>query len=128
MREIQGTIQQVMRVEYRRRAGPGVDKNSQLQAIAWVKRNGTVLRQDVFVGGSELRFERQQKAKLRKLAANFSLGKFVRGARLLCQRKVQMRPTHNLQSQETIAKANNCLFSVKRLILLKKPQILVNAI
>jgi len=58
MMEIQGEIRRVMRVEYHRRVGPGVNKDAQLQAIAWVKQNGTVLRHDVFIGESELRFER----------------------------------------------------------------------
>ncbi len=56
--EIQGEIRRVFRVEYRGKVGSGVNKNAQLQAISWVKREGLVLRHDVFIGGSELRFER----------------------------------------------------------------------
>jgi hypothetical protein len=56
--EYQGKICQVMRVEYRALVGSGVPKDAQLQAVSWVKRDGTVLRHDVFFGDSKLRFER----------------------------------------------------------------------
>jgi hypothetical protein len=52
-------LERVMRVEYRGSPGPGVQEESRLQAIAWVRpKDGLVLRQDVFIASSKLRFER----------------------------------------------------------------------
>jgi len=47
------------RVEYRGRSGPGIPDAARLQSVAWVEaKEGQVLRQDVVVGASKLRFER----------------------------------------------------------------------
>ena len=48
----------VFKVEYRTSAGPGISNEARLQAVSWVDLDGTVLRQDVFISGAKLRFER----------------------------------------------------------------------
>jgi hypothetical protein len=51
--------ERVLRVEFRAQSGPGVPEEARLQAVAWVRADdGLVLRQDVYVSGSQLRFER----------------------------------------------------------------------
>ena len=67
--EYQGEIIRVMRVEYRRTVGSGVRQNARLQAIAWVERNGNVLRHDVYIDDSRMRFERQSKVDAAKIGA-----------------------------------------------------------
>ena len=53
------TMYRVFRVEYRGEASPGIPEEARLQAVAWVTpETGEVLRQDVIVGHSKLRFER----------------------------------------------------------------------
>jgi hypothetical protein len=57
--EFGGEQVRVMRVEYRGTASPGVPEESRLQAIAWVRaEDGLVLRHDVHIASSKLRFER----------------------------------------------------------------------
>ncbi len=52
----------VMRVEYRSVAGSGIPEQARIQGIAWVDpQSGDVLRRDVFLGSSKLRFERLSK-------------------------------------------------------------------
>ena len=49
----------VLRVEYRSVTSTGVAENSKLLAVSWVEsQEGSVLRRDVYVGDSKLRFER----------------------------------------------------------------------
>jgi hypothetical protein len=49
----------VMRVEFTGQPAPGVPEEARLQAIAWVRvSDGMVLRQDVIISTSKLRFER----------------------------------------------------------------------
>lgn len=49
----------VMRVEFSGQPAPGVPEEARLQAIAWVRASdGLVLRQDVIISTSKLRFER----------------------------------------------------------------------
>lgn len=49
----------VFRVEFRGPPVTGVPESARLQAVAWVKADdGTVLRQDVLIANSKLRFER----------------------------------------------------------------------
>ncbi len=50
--------QRVMKVEYHGMIGSGVSDKARLQAIAWVEPEGAVLRREVFVGSSRLRFNR----------------------------------------------------------------------
>jgi hypothetical protein len=51
--------ERVLKVEFRSQAGPGVPEEARLQAVAWVRADdGLVLRQDVYMSGSQLRFER----------------------------------------------------------------------
>ncbi len=61
--EYQGKIRKLMRVEYRSPIGSGVKKNTRLQAISWVDPEGDVLRHDVFIGNTQMRFERLTKDK-----------------------------------------------------------------
>jgi hypothetical protein len=54
-----GQTHNVMRVEFRALPAPGVPEEDRLQAIAWVRADdGLVLRQDVYISSSKLRFER----------------------------------------------------------------------
>jgi hypothetical protein len=51
--------ERVLKVEFRSMEGAGVPEESRLQAVAWVRADdGLVLRQDVYVANSQLRFER----------------------------------------------------------------------
>jgi hypothetical protein len=51
--------QRVMRVEFRGQPAPGVPEEDRLQAVVWVRASdGLVLRQDVIIATSKLRFER----------------------------------------------------------------------
>jgi hypothetical protein len=57
--EYAGEMTRVMRLEFRGPPTPGIAEDSRLQAIAWVRADdGLVLRQDVLIGASQLRFER----------------------------------------------------------------------
>ncbi|HEX6960607.1 MAG TPA: hypothetical protein VF175_01975 [Lacipirellula sp.] len=54
----------VMRVEYRAQPAPGIPEEELLQAVAWVRaKDGLVLRQDVIISSSKLRFERMPEAE-----------------------------------------------------------------
>jgi hypothetical protein len=54
-----GESHRVMRVEFRAPPAPGVPEENRLQAVAWVRADdGLVLRQDVYISTSKLRFER----------------------------------------------------------------------
>jgi hypothetical protein len=51
--------QRVMRVEYMAPPAPGVPDDARLQAVAWVRADdGLVMRQDLIISGTKLRFER----------------------------------------------------------------------
>ena len=57
-----GKSRRVMRVEYRSLAGSGIPEQARIQGISWVEpKSGDVLRRDVFLGDSKLRFERLPK-------------------------------------------------------------------
>ena len=54
-----GENHRVMRVEFSGPPAPGVPEDARLQAIAWVRQSdGVVLRQDVLISTSRLRFDR----------------------------------------------------------------------
>jgi hypothetical protein len=54
-----GENHRVMRVEFSGPPAPGVPEDARLQAIAWVRESdGVVLRQDVLISTSKLRFDR----------------------------------------------------------------------
>ncbi|MEM8946256.1 MAG: hypothetical protein AAGD11_13870 [Planctomycetota bacterium] len=58
----QGEVRPVMRVEYRSITSSGIPLNARVQGISWVDPiTGDVLRRDVFLGNSKLRFERLSK-------------------------------------------------------------------
>jgi hypothetical protein len=62
--EYDGKLQRVMRVEFRGPPTPGIAEESRMQAIAWVRaEDGLVLRQDVAIAASQLRFERLSDAE-----------------------------------------------------------------
>ena len=57
-----GVIRRVMRVEYKSVAGSGIPEQAKTQGIAWVDpKTGDVLRRDIFLGNSKLRFVRLPK-------------------------------------------------------------------
>ncbi len=57
-----GKIRRVMRVNYKALAGTGIPEHSRTRGISWVDPStGEVLRRDVFLGDSKLRFERMSK-------------------------------------------------------------------
>jgi hypothetical protein len=57
-----GENHRVMRVEFYGPPAPGVPEEARLQAIAWVRQSdGVVLRQDVLISTSKLRFDRLSK-------------------------------------------------------------------
>jgi len=54
-----GEVRQVMRVEYKLIAGSGIPEHAKTRGISWVDPlSGEVLRRDVFLGDSKLRFLR----------------------------------------------------------------------
>lgn len=54
-----GESRSVMRVEYKSITASGISANARVQGISWVDpASGEVLRRDVYLGGSKLRFER----------------------------------------------------------------------
>jgi len=60
--EHRGEVRRVMRVEYRSVAMSGISEHAKIQGISWVDpKTGDVLRRDVFLGDSKLRFERLSK-------------------------------------------------------------------
>jgi hypothetical protein len=66
----EGESQRVMRIEYRGEIGPGVQDSARLKAIAWVvPSTGVVLRQDVFIGHSKLRFDRLETEQSQRIGA-----------------------------------------------------------
>lgn len=55
-------VRRVMRVEYKSVVGSGIPEHARTQGIAWVDpKTGDVLRRDVHLGSSKLRFERLPK-------------------------------------------------------------------
>lgn len=68
--EFSGKTERVMRVEFRGPPGPGIPEDSRLQAEAWVRgEDGTVLRQDVLLANSRLRFDRLPEKEAAKVGA-----------------------------------------------------------
>lgn len=56
---LEGVNHRVLRVEFSGPPAPGVPEEARLQAIAWVRESdGIVLRQDVLISNSKLRFDR----------------------------------------------------------------------
>lgn len=53
-----GEACRVLRVEYHGMIGSGISDKARLQAVSWVEPTGAVLRRDVFLGSSKLRFNR----------------------------------------------------------------------
>lgn len=57
--EYDGELVRAMRIDYRASPDPGVPEEARLQTTTWVRPDdGLVLRQDVFIANSKLRFER----------------------------------------------------------------------
>jgi hypothetical protein len=60
--EHDGEVRRVMRVEYKSLVGSGIPEHAKTQGISWVDpTTGEVLRRDVFLGDSKLRFVRLPK-------------------------------------------------------------------
>lgn len=60
--EHHGEHRRVMRVEYRAVVGSGIPEQAKIQGVSWVDpKTGDVLRRDVYLGDSKLRFERMSK-------------------------------------------------------------------
>lgn len=82
-----GENHRVMRVEFSGPPAPGVPEDARLQAIAWVRQSdGVVLRQDVLISTSRLRFDRlpeeeavKQGNKLLMESGHHRLGRGRRG-------------------------------------------------
>lgn len=53
-----GETRKTLRIEYRTMSRSGVPLEARLQAESWVEPSGDVLRRDVYLGGSKLRFTR----------------------------------------------------------------------
>lgn len=53
-----GETRRVLRVEYHGMIGSGISDKARLQAVSWVEPTGAVLRRDVYLGSSKLRFNR----------------------------------------------------------------------
>lgn len=51
-------LRRTLRIEYRTMTGSGVPQEARLQAESWVEPAGNVLRRDVYLGSSKLRFTR----------------------------------------------------------------------
>lgn len=60
-----GELRRALRIEYRTMAGSGVPQDAGLQAESWVEDSGNVLRRDVYLGSSKLRFTRLEKTEAR---------------------------------------------------------------
>jgi hypothetical protein len=75
--------ERVMRVEFRGPPGPGIPEDARLQAEAWVRaKDGLVLRQDVHLANSRLRFERLPQKEADKIGASlFDNGRSIWGDR-----------------------------------------------
>lgn len=62
-----GDTCRVLRVEYHGMIGSGISDKARLQAISWVEPTGAVLRRDVFLGSSKLRFNRLSDTEANKI-------------------------------------------------------------
>jgi len=68
-------ILRVMRIEYRGLPGPGIPEANRLQSVTWVEpKSGMVLRQDVYIANSKLRFERLPAEIARTIGLEFFPG------------------------------------------------------
>jgi hypothetical protein len=57
------------KIEYRSMSDAGVSADNTLRAVMWVAEDGTVLRQDVYLMNTKLRFERCHEPHMLKLAS-----------------------------------------------------------
>ena len=65
-------IRSVFRVEYRGLSGPGVQEETQRHAVCWVEpASGNVLRQDIYLANTKLRFERVPEAEAYRIGLDF---------------------------------------------------------
>ncbi|MCH8840616.1 MAG: hypothetical protein IH831_08085 [Planctomycetes bacterium] len=51
-------MRKTLRIEYHTMSRSGIPQQARLQAVSWVEPSGNVLRRDVYLGGSKLRFTR----------------------------------------------------------------------
>lgn len=66
--ERRGERQRVKRIEYRAMSPAGVAADNMLRAMVWVGDDGTVLRQDLYLMETKLRFERRSEPHMLKRA------------------------------------------------------------
>jgi hypothetical protein len=72
--EFDGQQHKAMRVEFSGAPAPGVPEDALLQAIAWVRvSDGLVMRQDVLIASSRLRFERLSDEEAAEIGKNLRL-------------------------------------------------------
>ncbi len=62
-----GKMHRTFRVEYRSMTSSGIAQNERLQAVSWVEPTGDVLRRDVYLGDSKLRFIRLKKSEAKQV-------------------------------------------------------------
>jgi hypothetical protein len=62
-----GESRRVLRVEYHGMIGSGISDKARLQAVSWVEPSGAVLRRDVYLGNSKLRFNRLSDAEANQI-------------------------------------------------------------
>jgi hypothetical protein len=62
-----GESRRVLRVEYHGMIGSGISDKARLQAVSWVEPTGAVLRRDVYLGNSKLRFNRLSDAEANQI-------------------------------------------------------------
>jgi hypothetical protein len=62
-----GDTCRVLRVEYHGMIGSGISDKARLQAVSWVEPTGDVLRRDVYLGSSKLRFNRLSDEQANKI-------------------------------------------------------------
>jgi hypothetical protein len=64
--QFDGEIRKTLRIEYRAMSRAGIPQEARLQAESWVDASGDVLRRDVFLGSSKLRFTRLDEEAAKK--------------------------------------------------------------
>jgi hypothetical protein len=94
--EYGGEARRVLRVEYHGLIGSGISDKARLHAVAWVEPTGAVLRRDVFLGSSKLRFNRLSEAEAAEIGKDlFEEVLDLERVDLTGSKKVQSLQLHN---------------------------------
>ncbi|TWU27277.1 hypothetical protein [Bythopirellula polymerisocia] len=64
-------LRRVFKVEYQGLLGSGISEKARLQAVSWVEPEGSILRRDVYLGSSHLRFNRLTEAESNAMGQKF---------------------------------------------------------